>query len=44
MTNTLVKMSQNMFENNLVAILKNKVTLTIIKPAYFGMRIIDLSK
>ena len=30
-------MSQKIFENDVVAIRKNKFTLTFIKPAYFKM-------
>ena len=37
-------MSHNIFDNNLVEIQKCKVTLTINKPAYIGMSILDLSK
>ena len=37
-------MSQKMFENNLVAIRKSKVALTLNKPAYARMCILDLSK
>ena len=37
-------MSQKVFDNNFVAIRKNKVTLTPSKPAYVGMCILDLSK
>ena len=37
-------MSQKIFDNDLVAIRKSKVTLTLIKPAYVGMCISDLSK
>ena len=37
-------MSQKIFDNNLAAIHKNKVTLTLNKPAYLGMRILDFSK
>ena len=37
-------MSQKIFENSLVAICKNKVTLTLNKPAYRGMRKLDLGK
>ena len=37
-------MSQNIFDNSFVAIRKNKVTLTINKPAYVGICILDLSK
>ena len=32
------------FDNNLVAIRKNKVTLMLNKPAYIGMCILELSK
>ena len=37
-------MSHKIFDNDLVAIRKNKVTLTFNKPAYFGMCILELSK
>ena len=37
-------MSQKIFYNNLVAIRKSKITLTLNKPAYIGMCILDLSK
>ena len=37
-------MSHKIFENDLVAIRKNKVTLTLNKPAYIGMCIIELSR
>ena len=37
-------MSSKIFENDLVAIRKNKVTLTLNKPAYNGMCILELSK
>ena len=37
-------MSYKIFENDLVAIRKNKVTLTLNKPAYIGMCILELSK
>ena len=37
-------MSQKIFENNLVALLKSKVRLTFNKPAYVGMCVLDLSK
>ena len=37
-------MSQKIFDNDLVAIRKNKVTLTLNKPAYVGICILDLSK
>ena len=33
-----------MFRNDLVAIRKGKVTLTLNKPAYIGMCILELSK
>ena len=36
-------MSQKIFDNNLGAICKNKVTLTL-KPAYVGMCILELSE
>ena len=32
-------MSHKLFDNDLVAIRKNKVTLTLNKPAYIGMSI-----
>ena len=37
-------MSRKIFDNDLVAISKNKVTLTLNKPAYIGMCILELSK
>ena len=37
-------MSQNIFYNNLVAICKNKVPLTLRQPTYIRMCILDLSK
>ena len=37
-------MPHKIFENDLVAIRKNKVTLTINKPAYNGICILELSK
>ena len=37
-------MSEKVFDNDLVAIRKSKVTLTINKPAHAGMCILDLSK
>ena len=37
-------MSNKIFDNDLVAIPKNKVTLTLNKPAYIGMCILELSK
>ena len=33
--------SQKMFDNNLIAICKKKVTITLNKPAYAGMCISD---
>ena len=33
-------MSHKIFDNDLVAILKNKITLTLNKPAYIGMCIV----
>ena len=43
-TSRLSCMSKKMFDNNLVAIQKNKVTLRLNKPAYVGMYILDLIK
>ena len=37
-------MSQKIFDNDLAAICKNKVTLTINKPAYVRMRILKLNR
>ena len=37
-------MSQKIFDNGLFAVRKSKVTLTLNKPAYVGMGILDLSK
>ena len=37
-------MSHKTFNNDLVVIRKSKVTLTLKKPAYVGMCILDLSK
>ena len=37
-------MSQRIFDNDLVGIYRNKVTLTLNKPASVGMCILDLSK
>ena len=37
-------MSHKTFDNDLVIYRKRKVTLTVSKPAYVGMRILDLSK
>ena len=37
-------MSHKMFDDDLVAIRKSKVTLTLIKQAYVEMCILDLSK
>ena len=37
-------MSHKIFDNNLVAIQKSKVSLKLIKPAYIAMCILELSK
>ena len=37
-------MAQKIFGNNLATIRKSKVTLTLDKPAYVGMCVLDLSK
>ena len=37
-------MSRKIFENDLVAMRKKKVTLTLNKPAYIGVCILELSK
>ena len=37
-------MSHEIFDNDLVAIRKSKVTLTLNKLAYIGMRILELIK
>ena len=37
-------MSHKIFDNDLVVILKNKVSLTLSKSAYIGMCILELSK
>ena len=37
-------MTNKIFDNDLVAIHKSKVTLLLNKPAYIGMCILDLSK
>ena len=37
-------MSQKIFDNYLVAIRKSTITLTLNKPVYVGMCILDLSK
>ena len=37
-------MSHKIFDNNLVTIRKNNVRLTLNKPAYIGMCILELSK
>ena len=37
-------MSQKIFHNDLIAVRKSKVTLTLNKPAYVGMCILDFSK
>ena len=36
-------MSHKILDNNLVAIRKRKITLTLNKPAYIGMCILDLN-
>ena len=43
-TSKPIYISQNIFYNDLVTISKRKVTLTLNKPAYAGMYILDLSK
>ena len=37
-------MSHKMFHNDLIAISKNEVTLTLNRPTYIGMCILELSK
>ena len=37
-------LSQKILDNDLVAICKSKITLTLNKPAYVGMCILDLSE
>ena len=37
-------MSKKVFHNDLVTIRKNKLTLTLNKPAYMGMCILELNK
>ena len=37
-------MSHKIFDNDFVATRKNKVSLTLNKPAYIGMCILELSK
>ena len=37
-------MSHKILDNNLVAIRKSKIALTLKKPAYIGMCILDLTK
>ena len=37
-------LSNKIFDNDLVAMHKNKVTLTLNKPVYIGMCILELSK
>ena len=37
-------MSQKVFDNNLVAIRKNRIALTLSQPGYTGMWILDISK
>ena len=41
---TQLHVSQKIFDNDLVVIRKSKVTLTLNKPAYVGMSILELSK
>ena len=41
---TKLYMSHKIFDNNLVALRKNKVTITLNKPAYIGMCILRLSE
>ena len=43
-TSKLSYMSHKVFDNDLVAIRKNKVTLTLNKPTYIGICILKLSK
>ena len=43
-TSKLSYVSYKIFNNDLVAIRENKVTLTLNKPAYIGMCILELSK
>ena len=43
-TSKTSQMLHKMFDNDLVAIRKSKVTLTIHKPIYVGICILDLSK
>ena len=42
-TSKTSSMSHKIFDNDLVAISKNEVTLTLSKPAYIGMCILELS-
>ena len=37
-------MPQKIFDSDLIAICKNKITLWLIKPVYFGMCTLDLGK
>ena len=37
-------MSHKLFDNDLVTICKSKLALMVNKPAYIGMRILELSK
>ena len=37
-------MSHKIFDNDLIVICKNKVTLTLNKPPYTGISILELSK
>ena len=43
-TSKLSYVSQKVFDNNLVGIRKSKVTLTLNKPAYVGICILDLTE
>ena len=43
-TSKLSYMSRKIFDNDLVAIRKSKFTLTLHKPAYIPMCVLDLSK
>ena len=43
-TSKPIYMSHNIFDNNLVTILKNKLALKLNKPADIGMCILELSK
>ena len=43
-TSKLSYMSHNIFDNNLAAIHNSKIALKLIKPAYTGICILELSK